>query len=201
MLRMDRLQSPAPAFAPRAEHGRIAEAIAGAVARALAAGRRPLIRGLAEADFARLARTLFVGGETLVNGLTRNAATAAGDAFDEFDKFDEFDEFDDLLELLLAHRREANEMEGWLACALASAAMGENHLWQDMGLPNRDALSELIAEHFPALHAANASNMKWKKFFYRQLCASAGLTICRSPNCADCCDYANCFGPESGAAL
>jgi nitrogen fixation protein NifQ len=40
--------------------------------------------------------------------------------------------------------------------------------------------------------------MKWKKFFYRQLCERAGVPICKSPHCAECCDRALCFGPEEG---
>ena len=39
--------------------------------------------------------------------------------------------------------------------------------------------------------------MKWKKFFYRQLCERSGMLICKSPRCADCVDYRICFGPES----
>jgi nitrogen fixation protein NifQ len=38
--------------------------------------------------------------------------------------------------------------------------------------------------------------MKWKKFFYRQLCLREEILICKSPTCADCCDQAKCFGPE-----
>ena len=30
----------------------------------------------------------------------------------------------------------------------------------------------------------------------RQLCQRAGVPICKSPHCADCCDYRICFGPE-----
>ncbi|MFA5680172.1 MAG: nitrogen fixation protein NifQ [Hydrogenophaga sp.] len=74
--------------------------------------------------------------------------------------------------------------------------MGDRHLWQDLGLNSRDELSALIAHAFPALAAANHQNMKWKKFFYRQLCLREEILICKSPTCADCCDQAKCFGPE-----
>ena len=87
-------------------------------------------------------------------------------------------------------------METWLAHTIATAAMGENHLWQDMGLPSRKVLSALMQKHFPSLAALNDKDMKWKKFFYRQLCESAGVLICKSPHCAECCDYRICFGPE-----
>ncbi|WP_153108744.1 nitrogen fixation protein NifQ [Propionivibrio limicola] len=107
------------------------------------------------------------------------------------------DEFDDLVELLLEHSADLGEPGRWLVHAIATAAMGENHLWQDMGLPNRAVLSELMQTHFPALAARNVGDMKWKKFFYRQLCERADVLICKSPNCADCCDYRICFGPEN----
>jgi nitrogen fixation protein NifQ len=116
----------------------------------------------------------------------RPAATTSGD-----------DEYDDLLALLLDHRVAANAATEQLCRFIARSAMGENHLWQDMALPHRQALSDLMRENFPALFALNNGNMKWKKFFYRQLCERAGVPICKSPHCADCCDYAVCFGPES----
>lgn len=106
------------------------------------------------------------------------------------------DEFDDLLSLLMAHRTVADDKSAWLAHAVASASMGENHLWQDMGLPNRAALSQLLGHYFTSLASRNVNDMKWKKFFYRQLCALAGLTLCRSPSCGECCDFQKCFGPE-----
>jgi nitrogen fixation protein NifQ len=107
------------------------------------------------------------------------------------------DEYEDLLALLLEYRATADAASEQLCIFVARSAMGENHLWQDMGLPNRQALSDLMRENFPTLFALNSGNMKWKKFFYRQLCERAGVPICKSPHCADCDDYAVCFGPES----
>ena len=109
---------------------------------------------------------------------------------------DAYDEFDEIVELLLEHRAGPGEHERWLAYAIATAAMGENHLWQDMGLPSRKVLSALMTTYFPTLAAKNRGDMKWKKFFYRQLCERAGVPICKSPHCADCCDFRVCFGPE-----
>jgi nitrogen fixation protein NifQ len=106
------------------------------------------------------------------------------------------DEFDDLLALLLDHRTVIDDESTWLAHALATACMGANHLWQDMGLPNRSALSWLIKHHFASLAERNSGDMKWKKFFYRQLCEREGLMLCKSPNCESCTDYRSCFGPE-----
>jgi len=161
-------------------------AFAGVIGRALDAGRRPLIRGLAESDFQRLLAAFFPGA-ALHNGDPGVAAPPP-------------DEFEELLELLLEFRREPSEILTWLSQAIADAAMRDNHLWQDLGLPNRPLLSQLMATCFPALAALNVGDMKWKKFFYRQLCERAAVPICKSPNCADCVDVADCFGHGEGAA-
>jgi nitrogen fixation protein NifQ len=113
---------------------------------------------------------------------------------------DSLDEFDDLLALLREHRSHEDELSEWLAHALATAAMADNHLWQDLGLPSRRELSLLMQTYFASLAQRNAGDMKWKKFLYRQLCERAGLTICRSPSCAVCSDYPQCFGPEEAQA-
>lgn len=110
------------------------------------------------------------------------------------------DEFDDLLAMLMEHRSYADEEGTWLAHAVATACMGGNHLWQDLGLPDRAALSWLMQHHFTSLAGRNAGDMKWKKFFYRQLCERADLFVCKSPSCGDCSDYLLCFGSEDGAA-
>ena len=105
-------------------------------------------------------------------------------------------EFDDLLGLLLEHRRDDAEDTQWIAHAIVSACAGENHLWEDMGLPNRDTLSQLIRRYFPTLFYKNALNLKWKKFFYKQLCDRAEVRLCKAPSCGVCSDYAACFGGE-----
>ncbi len=157
-------------------------AFAGVIGQAWIEGKRPLIRGLSDARFRKLIHEFF-----LIQDLCNDTApvTRAG-----------VDEFDDLAALLLQHRAEPSEQLAWLSLAIASAAMGENHLWQDMGLPSRKVLSELMTRYFPGLAARNTGDMKWKKFFYRQLCEQADVPICKSPHCADCCDYAVCFGAE-----
>ena len=162
-------------------------AFAGVLGQALDAGQRPLIRGLPEASFQQILDAFFPGAD-LDNGdlTTDNAA---------------LDELGDLFDLLMESRREPSEPLTWLSHAIASAAMRDNHLWQDMGLPNRALLSRLMADHFPALAARNVGDMKWKKFFYRQLCERAEVPICKSPNCADCVDYQVCFGHGEGEPL
>lgn len=106
------------------------------------------------------------------------------------------DEYEDLLALLREYARDASDESAWLAGAMAAACMGGNHLWQDLGLANRQELSELMQAHFPRLYAKNTGNMKWKKFFYKQLCERAEVQACRAPSCAVCADYAGCFGTE-----
>ncbi len=178
---------PLPSLPPLA-HARYPDdpatiAFAGVITQSMLAQRQPLIRGLNEDGFRNLLDAFFPGLEC------RNGTS--GDL-----KLFEYDEFDDIVALLLAHRARGEEMETWLAHAIATAAMGENHLWQDMGLPSRKVLSALMQKHFPSLAALNDKDMKWKKFFYRQLCESAGVLICKSPHCAECCDYRICFDPE-----
>ncbi len=106
------------------------------------------------------------------------------------------DEFHDLVDLLAEHASHASDECRWVGLAIATASMGENHLWQDMGLPNRRILSRLIEENFTSLFARNVGDMKWKKFFYRQLCENAKVLICKSPSCGICVDYHKCFGSE-----
>ena len=84
----------------------------------------------------------------------------------------------------------------WLSAILARRAMERRHLWEDMGLASRTALSGLIARHLPGLAAANAQNMRWKKFFYRQICSDAAFSLCLTPSCDDCPERADCFAPD-----
>lgn len=170
-------------------------AFAGVISRSLQTGRQPLIRGIDEARFRRLADTYAPGLECR----NHDESNEDGEA-PEPHRF-AVDEFDDLVDLLLEHRARPawpDEDADWLAYVVATAAMGDNHLWQDLGLPSRDVLSRLLRENFPTLAALNTRDMKWKKFFYRQLCQRAGVMICKSPNCAECCDFRACFGPEEG---
>jgi nitrogen fixation protein NifQ len=108
----------------------------------------------------------------------------------------QLDEFEDVVALLQDHRSIADETSEWLARAIATASMASDHLWQDMGLPARAVLNALLAEHFTPLYLKNVGDMKWKKFFYRQLCERAQVPICRSPSCSTCVDFTYCFGPE-----
>lgn len=88
-----------------------------------------------------------------------------------------------------------------VAHALACASLGDNHLWQDLHLPSRRELSALIGRWFPRLAARNTHDMKWKKFFYKQLCEREALFICKAPSCGVCTDHGVCFGSEEAPAL
>jgi nitrogen fixation protein NifQ len=105
-------------------------------------------------------------------------------------------EWDELLALLMEHRAGVDASETWMATIVATACMGGDHLWQDLGLWSRNDLSQLMARNFPGLTALNDRDMKWKRFLYKQLCNNAGVVVCRSPSCEVCADYAKCFGPE-----
>jgi len=114
-----------------------------------------------------------------------------------------YDEVEDLVSLLLGDGgtvRAPHDEVRWVAHALGQGSLGENHLWQDLHLPSRRELSALIAHWYPVLSARNDRNMKWKKFFYKQLCDKADINICRAPTCGVCSDYANCYGPEDAVA-
>jgi len=110
------------------------------------------------------------------------------------------DEFDDIIELLMDHRCDDSDSTRDLVLFIATACMDYNHLWQDMQLPDRAALNELMQTRFPTLYAKNIGNMKWKKFFYKQLCERADIFICKSPSCGVCTDYNHCFGPEDASS-
>jgi nitrogen fixation protein NifQ len=182
-----------------------AVAVDGSHARLLAAARDPAdiatlafsgvlarfrIQGLDASALSRLLRSYFPGAAQ--GGAPGNELTPAGAVCTALSA----EEFEELLALLHEHRRDDSEETEWVARALASACAGANHLWEDMGLPNRDTLSRLIKRYFPVLFYKNSGNLKWKKFFYKQLCDRAEIRLCKAPSCGVCSDYAQCFGPE-----
>jgi nitrogen fixation protein NifQ len=106
------------------------------------------------------------------------------------------EEVDDLRTLLLDNRTADLPETKWLASAVARACLFSDHLWQDLGLTSRKDLSGLLTRHFQPLASKNTGDMKWKKFFYKQLCDREGLNLCKAPSCGVCADYKVCFGPE-----
>jgi len=106
-------------------------------------------------------------------------------------------EREDLIRYL--HARAAypeREETAWITAILVAGCLGDDHLWQDLGLWSRQDLSGLIAYNFPTVAATNNRDMKWKKFLYKQLCEAEGIYVCRAPSCDVCVDYSRCFGSE-----
>lgn len=106
------------------------------------------------------------------------------------------DEYADVRELLLDGAVERGADVVRLAECVARACLGNDHLWHDLGLPARAVLSDLLREHFPLLAGRNTGNMRWKKFFYNQLCEQVGIRACRAPSCGVCAHFGDCFGSE-----
>lgn len=104
-------------------------------------------------------------------------------------------EMEDLRHLILNYRTTVDAE--WIAEIIVTGCLGDNHLWQDLGLWSRQDLTQLFINNFPQLAAKNNNNMKWKKFLYKQLCNAEGIYVCRAPSCEVCSDYDNCFGPET----
>jgi nitrogen fixation protein NifQ len=106
-------------------------------------------------------------------------------------------EFPDLVALLLDSRSLEIPEARWSAHALACGCFGAGHLWHDMGLSGRNDVSQLLDKYFHPLYAANTGDMKWKKFFYRELCLKMDLHPCPEPACAQCDHHAQCYGTEA----
>jgi len=147
--------------------------------------------GLGRVEFSALLQTYFSYFEAPRDWLKAQSAPVGGGGA--------LEEYADLVQLLSEHCIAGSDMQRWVIYLVAAACMGDNHLWQDLGLPHRAALSELMNSHFPALAAKNIGDMKWKKFFYKQLCERADIFICKAPVCNVCSDYDHCFGPEDVA--
>jgi len=172
------------------------QAFAATVKNVFSQGQPPALHfGLSETQFSCLVERYFPGAgrELFVLAEICDENTPCP-AFRE-------DETQDLAALLLEHRANDRDETHWLAYAIAMGCMGGNHLWQDMGLSGRQALSDLLKQNFTALHDQNTGNMKWKKFFYKQLCNRAEVNMCKAPSCQVCNDYKSCFGPEDASGL
>ncbi len=102
-------------------------------------------------------------------------------------------ELDDLRALLHQHHSQPTPDAGWMVEIVCAACMGNDHLWQDLGLWSRKDLSTLMFDNFQTLAAKNTQDMKWKKFLYKQLCEAEGIYVCRAPSCEVCVDYTVCF--------
>lgn len=106
------------------------------------------------------------------------------------------DEMDDLRRLLQQNGSVDEPSLSWMVEIVTAGCMGDDHLWQDLGLWCRGDLSTLMNDNFAPLAQRNDRDMKWKKFLYKQLCEAEGIYVCRAPSCEVCTDYQNCFGLE-----
>ncbi len=148
-----------------------------------------LTLGLAPAELAAMMDEVFPHAAFLVAGLPGDGQ--GPQAIEE----------PDLRALLIEHGTRGAPIERWLAHILARRSLGANHLWQDLGLAGRGDLSGLLKRHFAPLAVRNDRDMKWKKFFYRELCEREGVSICKAPSCEICTDFSLCFGAEDGEPL
>ncbi len=108
--------------------------------------------------------------------------------------------FTDLVTWLLAHgsHRQPTTHVEWMARAVAAAAQGERHFWQDLGLRNRDEVAQLLAHYFPELQARNTRNLRWKRFLYAELGAHLGIENLQPPGCQRCDQVTLCFSQHKG---
>lgn len=162
-----------------------------AVAVAIKETSRPLTHalGLDRATLARVCERYFPHAAAALDALA--VADAGADAIEE----------PDFRDLLVGNRTRGIEEEAWMAAVIARRSLLANHLWQDLGLFSRGELSALLLRYFAPLASQNTQDMKWKKFFYRELCRREGVFVCKAPNCTVCSDYEHCFGEEDGAPL
>ncbi|MEX5727259.1 nitrogen fixation protein NifQ [Rhodovulum iodosum] len=184
------LSGPAPAGTAPADRHAAASILALAMAEAWADGGSAGARcGLGRAGLDALAAAIFPARRADL------AAQPLGPAADEY-----ADEQTALRELLSLNASPDSRLAPLFAAMVARRAMEPDHLWQDLGLRNRDELSSLLDRHFAPLARQNTEGMKWKRFFYRKLCEAEGFVLCTAPSCAACTDVEMCFGEETGEA-
>ncbi|MBC7857633.1 MAG: nitrogen fixation protein NifQ [Burkholderiaceae bacterium] len=104
-------------------------------------------------------------------------------------------QFRDLTAMLFANRspKARARHADWLAHAIAAACLGERHLWQDMGLTGREALSALLKSYFGPLFRRNKADLQWKRFLFAELGKTQGRPGLRPPGCERCAQAASCF--------
>lgn len=101
-----------------------------------------------------------------------------------------------LYRFLLQHRARKDSSHARLSGWLASACMGNHHLWQDLGLDARPQVSRLLQIAFPALHDSNVRQLRWKRHLFLCLGETLGRPGLRPPKCDDCGDFAVCIGAD-----
>lgn len=101
----------------------------------------------------------------------------------------------DLINLLLSYRDKNQALAIPAATVIATACLSSSHLWKTLAFNERRELSRWIAINFPELALLN-KQMRWKRFFYLQLCKQGGDYICRAPSCDECSSFNVCFLDE-----
>lgn len=105
-------------------------------------------------------------------------------------------ERNELVEMLFHHARLETPFATQAAIVVATACLSPMHLWKTLGFSDRTQLREFLFHNFPSLAELNTKNMRWKRFFYLQLCQSDGDYVCRAPSCESCTSHRECFAPE-----
>lgn len=162
-------------------------ALACIITAALADSDHPLTEnlGLDRPALARLLDSIFPGA-CVLDDLVDADADAGQDAIEEAD----------FRTMLLDGRRNGGEIEDWIARIVVRRSLRAGHLWTSLGLRTRKELSDLLHRHFPTLAERNTRGMRWKKFFYREMCQAEGIYLCKSPICDLCQDFNECFKPD-----
>ena len=183
------------------------------VVRAQLSGRTrlPFRLGLNEFDYTRLMKLLDNGELQQINQFWQHPEMKSGLPDDSQTLFDRAvsvagtaeelrsmrqDEWLELANLLLSEKPKPRFIDRVWAAFLATACFQPTHLWQSLGLSDRAELSALLHLNFPVLSAGNTRHMRWKRYFYLQLCKTGGDYVCRAPSCDQCATFAECFGPE-----
>ena len=84
-------------------------------------------------------------------------------------------EYEALVELLMAHAAPGDTDARRVAEWVSHSALGDDHLYRDMGFADRAEVRALLEAHFPDLAAGNTKDMRWKKYFYKRLCGWPGF--------------------------
>ena len=95
-----------------------------------------------------------------------------------------------------AHPAVARDDADCVAAIIAHACLRPDHLWRDLGLDGRDAVTAMLDRYFPALAARNVAQLRWKKFLAREVAGLLGLPPEPAPGCPGCEDFGCCFPPE-----
>ncbi|AIO30955.1 nifQ family protein [Burkholderia cenocepacia] len=86
-----------------------------------------------------------------------------------------------------------------IASIVAHACLRPDHLWRDLGLDGRDAVSAMLERYFPTLAGRNVANLRWKKFLAQETAMSLGVPAGPAPGCPGCEDYGFCFPAQQRA--